>query len=58
MRLEPEIEELEKEKASLEAELNTGELGYESLELKSKRVAEVIELIEAKLQRWMELGQY
>jgi ATP-binding cassette subfamily F protein uup len=57
-RLEREIEELEKEKASLEAELNTGELGYESLELKSKRVAEIIELIEAKLQRWLELGQY
>jgi ATP-binding cassette subfamily F protein uup len=58
LQLEPEIEALEKEKASLEAELNTGELSYESLGLKSKRIAEVIELIEAKLQRWMELGQY
>jgi ATP-binding cassette subfamily F protein uup len=58
MRLELEIEELEKEKASLEAELNTGALGYESLELKSKRVSEVIDLIETKLQRWLELGQY
>ena len=58
MRLEPEIEELEKEKASLEVELSAGKLGYESLELKSKRVANVIELIEAKLQRWLELGQY
>ena len=57
-RLEPEIEELEQEKASLEAELSTGKLGYESLELKSKRVADVIELIETKLQRWLELGQY
>jgi len=58
IRLEPEIEELEREKASLEAELNDGTLSYESLEKKSKRVAEVIELIELKLQRWFELGQY
>jgi ATP-binding cassette subfamily F protein uup len=57
-RLEPEIEELEQEKAILEAELSLGKLGYGSLELKSKRVAEVIELIEAKFQRWLELGQY
>lgn len=57
-RLEAEIEELEKEKASLEAELSAGELGYESLDLKSKRIADVIELIETKLQRWLELGQY
>lgn len=57
-RLEPEIEKLEQEKVSLEAELNTGQLGYESLELKSKRITEVIELIEVKLQRWLELGQY
>jgi len=56
--LEPEIEELEKEKEFLEAELSEGNLGYESLELKSKRVAEVIELIDEKLQRWLELGQY
>jgi ATP-binding cassette subfamily F protein uup len=58
LRLEAEIEELEMEKASLEHELSAGKLGYESLELKSKRVASVIELIEAKLQRWLELGQY
>jgi ATP-binding cassette subfamily F protein uup len=58
MQLEAEIEELEKEKASLELELGAGKLGYQSLELKSKRIADVIELIEAKLQRWFELGQY
>jgi ABC transport system ATP-binding/permease protein len=57
-RLEPEIEKLEQEKASLEAELGEGNLGYEYLEQKSKRVADVIQLIETKLQRWLELGQY
>ncbi len=58
MRLEAEIEELEKEKASLELELSDGKLGYEYLELKSKRIADVIELIETKLHRWLELGQF
>jgi ATP-binding cassette subfamily F protein uup len=57
-RLETEIEGLEQEKANLEAELSAGKLGYESLELKSKRIADVIELIDEKLQRWLELGQY
>ncbi len=56
--LEPEIEDLEKEKALLEAELTEGKLDYKSLEQKSKRVAEIIDLIEVKLQRWLELGQY
>ena len=58
MRLEAEIEKLEKEKESLELELSAGKLGYESLEQKSKRIADVIELIETKLQRWSELGQF
>ena len=58
MRLEAEIEKLEMEKASLELELSAGKLGYESLEQKSKRIADVIELIETKLHRWSELGQF
>lgn len=57
-RLEPEIEQLEEEKAALEEELNAGNLDYESLHRKSMRVARIIELIDVKLQRWMELGQY
>ncbi|MCK5134919.1 MAG: ABC-F family ATP-binding cassette domain-containing protein [Bacteroidales bacterium] len=57
-RLEPEIEDLEEEKASLEEELNAGTLDYESLNRKSLRVAELIELIDTRIQRWMELGQY
>jgi len=57
-RLEPEIEELEMEKGALEIVLNNGTLGYEELEQKSKRVAEIIKLVDEKIQRWMELGQY
>jgi len=55
-RLEQEIELLEHEKASLEAEMNQGNLSYQDLELRSKRVAEIIHQIDVKLHRWMELG--
>jgi len=57
-KLEPEIEALEDEKSNLEAELNTPNLDYESLNQKSIRVAQLIELIDEKMQRWLELGQY
>lgn len=57
-RLEPEIEALEEEKAALETELSSGSLGFEELDSKSKRVAEILEQIEIKLQRWTELGEY
>jgi ATP-binding cassette subfamily F protein uup len=56
--LEPEIEALEQEKTYLEEELNAGDLDYASLDTKSKRVAEIMDLIDSKMQRWMELGQY
>ena len=55
-KLEPEIEKLEAEKSELEASLNTGTLDYEALSKKSERVAELIALIDTKVQRWMELG--
>ncbi len=38
--------------------MNDGTLGYEELEKKSKRVAEIIERVDQKMKRWMELGQY
>jgi len=57
-QLEPEIDKLEQEKAVLEEEINSQNLDYESLNSKSSRIAELIELIDSKMQRWMELGQY
>jgi len=57
-RLEPEIEDLEEEKSILEAELNAGILDYEALGQKSTRIAELIEEIDSKLQRWTELGEF
>lgn len=57
-QLEADIEDMENEKSSLETELSSGGLPYEVLEEKSKRVADLIDLIEVKLNRWLELGQY
>lgn len=57
-RLEAEIEQLETEKSMLEAELSAGTLGYEALEEKSGRIAELIQLIDSKFSRWMDLAQY
>ena len=57
-KLEPEIEKLEMEKAALEEEISSQNLDYESLNRKSSRIAELLELIDSKMQRWMELGEY
>lgn len=57
-KLEPEIEALENEKATLEEEMNAGSDDYELLREKGVRISELNDLIDAKMQRWMELGQY
>jgi len=57
-KLEPEIASLEEEKALLEEEIAAGNLDYESLNQKSIRISALLDQIEAKMQRWMELGQY
>ena len=56
--LEPEIASLEEEKDNLEKEMNSGTLDYEELEKVSRRVTELMELIDQKMDRWMELGSY
>jgi ATP-binding cassette subfamily F protein uup len=56
--LEPEIATLEEEKALLEEEIAAGNLDYEELNQKSIRISRLMDLIEAKMQRWIELGQY
>jgi ATP-binding cassette subfamily F protein uup len=55
--LEKEIEDLEAEKFALEEEVSSGSLGYEDLNSKSMRIAELIQEIENKMQRWMDLDQ-
>ncbi len=55
--LEKEIEKLETEKSALETAMNVGEMDYQELEKKASRVAELINLIDEKTLRWMELEE-
>lgn len=57
-QLEKDIVKLEKEKKELEASLNSGSLDYEELEKTSIRVTKIIELLDDKTLRWMELEEY
>ncbi len=57
-RLEAEIEALETEKADLETKLNEGTAGHEDLMKWSARIGEVIQLIDEKTDRWLELSEY
>lgn len=56
--LEGEIEALEAEKTALEEALSGGTLSNEELLSKSRRIAEVIELIDTKSTRWLELSEW
>ncbi len=56
-QIEKDLESLEKEKAEIEAELCNGSLSPEVLVEKSKRVAEIINLIDKKTLRWLELSE-
>lgn len=57
--LEEEIESLEKEKKELENELSSGEIiDNDELLKKSSKIGEIIQRIEAKTDRWLELSQW
>jgi len=55
--LEKEIETLEAEKQTLETALNSGKNDYESLQKNASRIGVLIELIDEKTFRWMELDE-
>ncbi len=57
-QLEKDIEELEKEKTELEEFLNSGTQDYEKLEKASARIGVLIETLDEKTLRWMELEEY
>lgn len=54
-KLTPEIDKLEKEKANLELQINSGSLPHEELLEKSQRISEIIKLLNSKEERWLEL---
>ncbi|MDF1574783.1 MAG: ABC-F family ATP-binding cassette domain-containing protein [Bacteroidales bacterium] len=55
--LEEAIEKLETEKSVLEKEMHSDSLDYEELNRKSIRIASIMEEIQAKMERWMDLDQ-
>ncbi len=55
--LEAEIAALEKEKSNLENLLNNGTTNAQILISHSQRIAEIIELIDEKSMRWLELSE-
>lgn len=56
-KLDKEIPKLEGEKAVLEQEMSSGLLEQEELFKKSNRIAEIMEIIDQKTLRWMELSE-
>ncbi len=51
------IPQLEEEKATLETAMNDGNLDFETLEKHAKRISEIIETLDAKEMRWLELSE-
>jgi len=57
-QLEKEIEELEQEKSELEVLLNSGIDDYEKMAETSTRIGKLMEIIDDKTLRWMELDEF
>ena len=55
--LETEIPALEAEKSALEEAMSSGTLTNDELLVKSARIAEVIDEIDEKTMRWLELSE-
>lgn len=56
--LETEIFQLEEEKAAIEEAMSSGTLSTADLLEKSARIQQVMELIDEKTMRWLELSEY
>lgn len=56
--LEVEIAELEREKTEIEQAMSSGTLSTATLLEKSTRIQQVMELIDEKTMRWLELSEY
>jgi ATP-binding cassette subfamily F protein uup len=55
--IEKEIPELQKEKKSLEEKMNIGSLGFEELQKAAERISTIIQLLDEKELRWLELSE-
>ena len=56
-QLEKDIAQLEEEKQQLEQQLSTGSLGLEELTAASARIAQIIDELDTKEMRWLELSE-
>ena len=56
-QLETEIPQLEAEKSALEAQLSAGTLSHEELSSAATRIGEIINTLEEKEMRWLELSE-
>ena len=56
-KLENEIQKLEDEKAVLEAKLSAGKVSLDEITEASVRIGEILELIDEKSLRWLELAE-
>ncbi|MGL5772598.1 MAG: ABC-F family ATP-binding cassette domain-containing protein [Bacteroidales bacterium] len=57
-QLEVDLPKLEQEKADIETEMRTGTLSADELLSKSNRISELIDEIDGKTMRWLELSEY
>lgn len=55
--IEKEMPQLEEEKQKLEADMSTGTLSFEVLQQHGARIAEIVQLLEEKEMRWLELHE-
>ena len=55
--LEKEIAQLEAEKKNIEAALSSGELAFDKMEPMTHRIGEIIQLLDDKGMRWLELSE-
>jgi ATP-binding cassette subfamily F protein uup len=56
-QIEADLALLGEERSALEVELSSGNLAYERLSEVSKRIEEIISLIDEKELRWLELNE-
>lgn len=55
--IEKELPELQKEKAALEEKMNRGILGFDELQEAAGRISEIMNLLDKKEMRWLELSE-
>ena len=56
-QLEKDIPQLQKEKTDLEEKMNTGSMDYDALQKAAQRISTIVQLLDEKEMRWLELSE-